>query len=168
MVEVSHSASASSQSDNNASRPQLRQQLANQKPRERNEFVGHFVIEPDEDERTAFVHEQFSYESDLLGRRIVIPKGFRTDGASVPRLFWNIIPPWGRYGMAAVIHDYLYRWQRTSRRMADDTLLEAMWVKRCAFWQYACIWIAVRIAGSFAWKSDQAKPLSAAELAVNP
>jgi hypothetical protein len=25
----------------------------------------------------------------------------------VPRLFWNMIPPWGIYGQAAVVHDLL-------------------------------------------------------------
>ena len=38
---------------------------------------------------------------------IIVPKGFRTDLASVPRPFWSIIPPMGRYSQAAVIHDYL-------------------------------------------------------------
>lgn len=32
---------------------------------------------------------------------------FLTDGASVPRIFWSLIPPWGRYGAAAIVHDYL-------------------------------------------------------------
>ena len=38
---------------------------------------------------------------------VIIPKGFLTDGASVPRLFWGLLPPWGSYGQAAVLHDYL-------------------------------------------------------------
>lgn len=40
-------------------------------------------------------------------RRINVPKGYLTDGASVPRLFWGLIPPWGEYGQAAVMHDWL-------------------------------------------------------------
>ncbi len=38
---------------------------------------------------------------------VLVPKGFLTDGASVPRFFWSLIPPWGAYGQAAVLHDYL-------------------------------------------------------------
>lgn len=38
---------------------------------------------------------------------IRVPEGFITDGASVPRLFWLLLPPWGEYGQAAVLHDYL-------------------------------------------------------------
>lgn len=38
---------------------------------------------------------------------VYVPSGYLTDGASVPRLFWNIIPPWGKYGQCCVLHDYL-------------------------------------------------------------
>ena len=40
-------------------------------------------------------------------RHVSIPAGYLTDGASVPKIFWNIIPPWGIYGQAAVVHDIL-------------------------------------------------------------
>lgn len=39
--------------------------------------------------------------------RIYVPAGYLTDGASVPRLAWGAIPPWGAYGQAAVAHDIL-------------------------------------------------------------
>ncbi len=48
----------------------------------------------------------FSYKIDEESW-VTIPKGYLTDGASVPRLFWNMIPPWGVYGQAAVVHDLL-------------------------------------------------------------
>lgn len=38
---------------------------------------------------------------------VKVPKGFITDGASIPRVLWIILPPWGSYGQAAVLHDYL-------------------------------------------------------------
>ena len=38
---------------------------------------------------------------------IVVPAGFISDGPTVPRLFWNLFPVWGRYGRAGVLHDYL-------------------------------------------------------------
>lgn len=38
---------------------------------------------------------------------IRIPAGFITDGASVPKWLQWILPPWGPYGQAAVLHDYL-------------------------------------------------------------
>ena len=39
---------------------------------------------------------------------IRVPVGFVTDFASIPRVFWDWIPPTGAYGKAAVVHDYLY------------------------------------------------------------
>lgn len=36
-----------------------------------------------------------------------VPEGFVSDGASVPRVFWSLFPPVGRYFLAAVLHDYL-------------------------------------------------------------
>jgi hypothetical protein len=37
---------------------------------------------------------------------IRIPDGFVTDLASVPRVFWSILPPDGTYERAAVVHDW--------------------------------------------------------------
>lgn len=51
--------------------------------------------------------------------RIVVPKGFVTDFASVPRFLWNIVPPYGKYTKAAVLHDFLYRKQPPVRMMND-------------------------------------------------
>lgn len=39
---------------------------------------------------------------------IVVPIGFVTDFASIPRFLWSIYPPTGRYQRAAVLHDWLY------------------------------------------------------------
>lgn len=70
-------------------------------------------------------------------RWVEVPEGYLTDGASVPRAFWGIIPPWGSYGQAAVVHDILCEYltivedgmpKRITRKEADEILLEAMHV----------------------------------------
>jgi hypothetical protein len=38
---------------------------------------------------------------------LIVPSGFDTDLASVPRAFWALVPPSGAYEQAAVLHDYL-------------------------------------------------------------
>ena len=40
----------------------------------------------------------------------IIPKNFKTDGASIPKIFWSIFgcPFVGKYVKAAIMHDYLY------------------------------------------------------------
>ena len=40
-------------------------------------------------------------------RLIMVPRGYRTDFASIPRFLWRILPPFGPYGKAAVVHDWL-------------------------------------------------------------
>ena len=44
---------------------------------------------------------------DSFTSYVYVPKGYLTNGASVPRIFWNVVPPWGHYGQACVLHDWL-------------------------------------------------------------
>lgn len=39
---------------------------------------------------------------------VIIPKGYETNGASVPRLFWNLLSPFTEGFRAALVHDYRY------------------------------------------------------------
>lgn len=50
-------------------------------------------------------------EPEYVGRthRIKVARGFRTDLATVPRIFWALIPPFGAYEAAAVLHDWLLK-----------------------------------------------------------
>ena len=83
---------------------------------------------------------------------ITIPKGFKTDGASIPRLFWWL--GWKPFDndtlYPAIIHDFLYRWH-FPRLIADLIFLKMMenygvcWIKR---WTY---FIAVRLFGRFTY-----------------
>ena len=43
------------------------------------------------------------------GLIIVVPKGFTTDGASVPRLLWPILSPLGDLRYGAIVHDFGYQ-----------------------------------------------------------
>lgn len=40
---------------------------------------------------------------------ITVPAGFQFDGASAPRFFWAIIPPYKETKKAACIHDWMCR-----------------------------------------------------------
>lgn len=95
------------------------------------------------------VQEKFEYHVGQLGSGIVIrvPKGFKTDLASIPRIVWPILPPHGYYGKAAVIHDYCYVHSIESKRWADDVLLEAMSVLGIPSWKKIVIYWSARIFG---------------------
>ena len=88
------------------------------------------------------------------GETIIVPTRFETDWASVPRIFQNIIAPWGKYGWAAGLHDWRYWVQSCSRKEADDTLLEAMIMLGTTKWQRLAIYYAVRLFGWIAWRDN--------------
>lgn len=54
------------------------------------------------------VLDTFTYYLDNNKEALLkVEKGFITDFASVPRIFWSIYPPFGRYTKCAVLHDRL-------------------------------------------------------------
>lgn len=62
--------------------------------------------------------EDYLYEYE--GIQIFIPKGFKWDGASIPRLLWPILGgPFGKYSFAALVHDFLYASRMVPRKIAD-------------------------------------------------
>ena len=77
--------------------------------------------------KTFKLKESFRYISSY--GVITVPRGFITDGASVPRIFWSIFSPYGDYFDAAIIHDYLYtkRNKVYSRKQSDLIFKEAMY-----------------------------------------
>jgi hypothetical protein len=91
---------------------------------------------------------------------ITAPTGFVTDLASIPSIFWSVLPPAGRYSYAAIIHDYLYWFQPPSktggdpRAYADEVLRIAMGELGVPTAKLASIYKAVRLFGSSAWVAN--------------
>lgn len=97
---------------------------------------------------------------------IIVPPGFVTDLASVPRMVWSFYPPDGPWAKAAIIHDFLYWTKGTgewhehvgitrvtpySRKEADDILKEAMADRKVGKWEQFVIWLSVRLGGAGGW-----------------
>lgn len=59
---------------------------------------------------------------------IVVPKGFESDGCSMPRFFWRLFghPFDMQYLREAILHDYLYKTQIFDRETADLLFREEM------------------------------------------
>lgn len=55
-----------------------------------------------------------------------VPANFETDLASIPRVFWSIYPPFGKYIRAAIVHDYLYRETSIPENTCDFFFYELM------------------------------------------
>lgn len=93
------------------------------------------------------VAESFRY---YLGEKyaeqwVYVPAGMLTDLATTPRIVWGLLPPCGKYGAAAIVHDRLCNTLQLTvagntiditRARADEILGEAMevlevpWIKR--------------------------------------
>lgn len=120
-------------------------------------FTESLVVSPLSDGRTWVILRPFGYDVGNEGSSdtVRVRTGFMTDFASIPRLLWAFLPCWGRYGNAAVIHDWLYWIQKRSRKEADGIMLEGMTVLKVPAWQRYSIYLAVRAFGWMAWKRNQ-------------
>ncbi len=121
-------------------------------------FTTPLVVSPHRNGRTWTVWEDFAYYfDDKDGPGITVPAGFMTDFASVPRIFWWLISPYGKHGKAAVLHDFLYYMARNgtgkprTRKEADVVFLQAMKVLGVATWKRLAMYYAVRIGARRAW-----------------
>lgn len=88
------------------------------------------------------------------GKTIVVPSGFETDFASVPRVFRFLFTGHDRTRQAAVIHDYLYRTGTGSRKWADKVFLQAMAEAQVPTWKRYSMYAAVRAGGFLSWRGS--------------
>ena len=96
--------------------------------------------------------DAFAFWSPRCGI-ITVRAGFVTDLASIPRCFWSIIAPFA-IAQEAVVHDWLYRTQHTSRDEADLILWEAMTIMRRKWLLKHIVYFFVRAFGEAAWLDD--------------
>lgn len=90
---------------------------------------------------------------------ICVPHDFITDLASVPKILWNIYPPFGLYGKAAVLHDFLYQTLgidgKYTRTQCDAMFLDGMKALKVGWLNRHNIYWGVRIGGGFTWAKYQ-------------
>lgn len=100
---------------------------------------------------------RYCVEKDWTYGRFTVPKGFHTDGASIPRIFWTFIggPNRASFMEAAVLHDYLYMQESgdlVSRKEADDIFYGLLKKNKVHSFRSWLMWLAVRAAGGLYWK----------------
>lgn len=110
----------------------------------------------------------------LDGWSITAKRGFRSDLASIPRLFWAFIAFHDLSLIAPIMHDVIYRCgglvvlphgevapagRRFERKDADDLFLELMTRSNIAYWKRNVAFLAVRAFGQSSWREGgPAKP----------
>jgi len=107
------------------------------------------------------------FYSAELNKLIIVPTGFITDFASVPRIVGAYLLFGSKGPKAAVVHDWLYSGgiEGLARAAADRVFLEAL--KASGYsntTSYPMYW-AVRIGGGFAWtEPNLSQPNDVADL----
>ena len=114
-------------------------------------FTKPLIVEVFENGRKFKLIESFTYYREHNNNEVLeVPKGFITDFASIPRIFWNIYPPTGAgtkktsYGKAAVLHDAAYEFGWYSRKDCDKLFLEAMKAVGVGFFTRHLFYFCVR------------------------
>ena len=95
---------------------------------------------------------RYYIEFENSTKYVDVPTGFLTDGATVPRWLWWLIPPMGSYSQATTLHDCLCTryWitevvngietqVKVTRKQIDAILREAMNVLAVTPWEKAII-----------------------------
>ena len=103
----------------------------------------------------------------LDGCVITAKRGFRSDLASIPRLFWAIIASFELSLLAPIMHDLIYRsggrvilphgevtptGRIFERKEADDLFLELMTRAKVSYWKRNVAYLAVRGFGQSSWQ----------------
>lgn len=107
------------------------------------EFLGDPVLAPTKEEEWV-LHTPFCARVD--GELIIVPAGYRTDLASVPRIPLAYLLFGGRARRAALLHDYLYETQ-AGKEYADSVFLAGMKAEGMGWLPRRTMWAAVVLFG---------------------
>lgn len=93
---------------------------------------------------------------DPVFGRLVVPAGFRTDLASIPRLVRNLpfLDPDGISRLPAAAHDWLYAWRGWGKAKADDFLRDALLAEGASDAVASTFYFGVSWFGGLSWDSD--------------
>lgn len=87
------------------------------------------------------------------GLTIRVPDGFVTDGPSIPRWAWAIIPT-HRLAKSAALHDYMRERLEFTKLTGDAIFLSAMQAEQTPAWLRWCAFLAVLLNNSRARATD--------------
>ncbi|MEQ9406890.1 MAG: DUF1353 domain-containing protein [Fuerstiella sp.] len=92
--------------------------------------------------------------------RVIVPEGFVSDGASIPRWLWPVLgPPVGnRHLIPAIVHDWLCVRGETyhERVLSDAVFFKLLAEYEVPRWKRTVMYLAVRCYGRFVWRARRA------------
>jgi len=88
------------------------------------------------------------------GLLLTVPKGFRSDGMSIPRLFWGLICPQLDFTtlVQSICHDWLYKTKVLPRLGADKWYASALMERGFPLWKTTLVYWGVRLWGWRRWR----------------
>lgn len=108
------------------------------------------------DGRNVAVEEAFFFTRPD-GSRITVLVGSEADGASSPFGAWNVLPPFGEYWPACVLHDAMYGGMTDppieTQEEADLIFSEALESLQVPLVTRSALYEAVRLFGGKAWRT---------------
>jgi len=91
------------------------------------------------------------YRSDVAGQTFIVPAGFETDFASVPRAPVAFLLAADSAHEASALHDWLYSTHPVDRASADGILKEASIASGVPSWRAWLMYWGVRLGGGSHW-----------------
>lgn len=91
------------------------------------------------------------------GMMFIVPAGFKTDGASIPRFLWRLCghPLETRRFPVAVLHDWLYEVdQGLTRQQVDEIYRDGLLSLGYGKWTAATEYYAIRLFGGSRWMTS--------------
>lgn len=76
----------------------------------------------------------------------IVPAGFISDGATVPRILWPVFPPIGRYLKATLVHDY-YLQLGHQRKTCDQHFKQCLIHLGIKPWRAKAMYYGLRVYG---------------------
>lgn len=95
------------------------------------------------------------YRPGNSARSVIVPAGFVHDFASVPGFATPLVPQYGPYNRAAIVHDFLYWATPCTRLQADNLFLISMIEAGVGPVRRWGIYRAVRLGGWSPWSANQ-------------
>lgn len=87
-------------------------------------------------------------DTPYISFKLKLKTGFRTDGGSIPRVFWSLISPYGIGILAWFIHDALYATHALPRWLADMIMRDLLVYVNMSIFTRNAAYRAVRLCGS--------------------
>lgn len=91
--------------------------------------------------------DRFELVAMYVYKDTIVPKGYQTNGADIPRVLWSIFPPNSpEYLSAVVVHDYLCDKAKSKQdyKEADEILEAMMKALEVAQWKCKLFYLACR------------------------